>query len=133
MVGENGEIIAMNSGNGSGSTNTANVTSVNNDTTVQTNNANIVNNLNLSANTGGNETSKNTGGNNSIVTGDANIIANIVNFVNNNIAGNGRLFVTVVNVFGSWMGNLVTPGQQQAAQKWRAGSRIRPAEFKLGQ
>jgi hypothetical protein len=35
----------------------------------------------------------------------------MVNFVNNNITGGGKLFVTVVNVFGSWLGNFVPPGQ----------------------
>jgi hypothetical protein len=69
-----------------------------------------VNNVNLSANTGGNRASYNTGGDSSITTGDANIIANIVNFVNNNIVGGGNLFVNIVNVFGSWIGDFVTPG-----------------------
>ena len=108
-----GEITAMNTGNGSDSTNNANVTNENYSTTEQTNTANIVNNLDLTANTGGNSTNDNTGGDNSIKTGDAHVIANIINFVNNNIAGNGRLFVTVVNVFGSWIGDLVAPGQEK--------------------
>src|SRR4029077_16659587 len=81
-----------------------------NNITSQTNAAGIVNNINLAANTGGNNTSYNTGGNSSIATGDANIIANLVNFVNNNVTGGGKLVVTVVNVFGSWLGNFVTPG-----------------------
>ncbi|MFI5134113.1 MAG: hypothetical protein ACHQEB_07250, partial [Chitinophagales bacterium] len=46
-------------------------------------------------------------------TGNAQIIANMVNFVNNNISGNGKLFVTVVNVFGSWMGDFITPGSKK--------------------
>lgn len=112
-VNENGEITAVNSGNGSGSDNNANVSQTANNTTVQTNNANIVNNLNLSANTGGNSASKNTGGNSEIKTGDANIIASIVNMVNNNISGGGRLFVTVVDVFGSWIGDFVGPGYKK--------------------
>ena len=110
---ENGEIYVSNEGNGEGSVNNANVTQdVNNDIN-QSNNANIVNNLNLSANTGGNSASRNTGGSSTIVTGDASIIANIINFVNNNIIGDGNLFVTVINVFGSWMGDFVSPGQEQ--------------------
>lgn len=113
QVGPNGEILATNSGNGSGSTNTASVDQTTNNTTVQTNTAHIVNNLDLSANTGGNSTSKNTGGSNAITTGDANVIANLVNFVNNNISGNGKLVVTVVNVFGSWFGDFVAPGQKK--------------------
>jgi len=113
VIDENGEITAINSGNGSGSTNNASVNQSNNNTIAQTNNAVITNNLNLSANTGGNTASNNTGGDSTITTGDAKIVANIVNFVNNNIIGNGKLFVTVVNVFGSWIGDFVTPGSNK--------------------
>lgn len=109
-VDENGQINITNSGNGSGSTNTGSVNSQNNSVVSQTNNAKVVNNIDLSANTGGNMASRNTGGNSYISTGDAKVITNIVNFVNNNIAGSGRLFVTVVNVFGSWLGDFVSPG-----------------------
>ena len=75
----------------------------------------------MSANTGNNTSSFNTGGDSNIQTGDANIVANIVNFVNNNISGNGKLFVTVVNVFGSWMGDFVTPGQTQRSHNTAGG------------
>lgn len=109
-VDTNGNITATNSGNGSGSNNDANVSQVENNTTVQTNTANLVNNVNLTANTGGNKATDNTGGYSSVSTGDANVIANMANFVNNNIASGGRLFVTVVNVFGTWTGNFLTPG-----------------------
>lgn len=108
-VDENGEITAMNSGNGTGSTNDASVDSTTNNTTNQTNNAEVNNNIYLSANTGGNQANSNTGGDSFITTGDAKVIANLVNFVNNNIVG-GKLLVTFVNVFGSWMGDFVTPG-----------------------
>lgn len=112
-VDENGFITATNNGNGANSDNNASVSQENNNTTVQNNKANIVNNLYLDANTGGNNANDNTGGNAKIKTGDAQVIANLVNFVNNNIAGNGKLFVTVVNVFGSWMGDFVAPGQEK--------------------
>lgn len=108
-VDEQGGVTLVNAGNGSDSTNLINAADNYSETTVQTNLANVNNNLILSANTGGNSTSKNTGGNNSIVTGDANIVANIVNFVNTNIAGGSKLFVNVINVFGSWTGNFLTP------------------------
>ena len=113
LVNEFGEITVVNSGNGADSVNSGSVNSETNNTLVQTNTANIVNNLNLSANSGNNSASRNTGGNSSITTGDANIIANIVNFVNNNISGGGKLLVTVVNVFGSWLGDFVGPGQEK--------------------
>ncbi len=121
-----GEITAMNTGNGAGSTNDADITNINNSTTTQINNANIVNNLDLTANTGGNSTNSNTGGNNSILTGDAHVVANIINFVNNNFAGNGRLFVTVVNVFGSWMGDLVAPGQEKQSNNQNLAANTNP-------
>jgi hypothetical protein len=112
-VAENGDITAVNSGNGANSDNNTVVNNSDNNSTTQSNNAVIDNNLKLTANTGGNTASKNTGGESSIQTGNANIIANLVNFVNNNITNGGKLIVTVVNVFGSWIGDFVAPGQVQ--------------------
>jgi hypothetical protein len=112
-VGPNGEIMATNNGNGAGSTNNTSVSSNNNTNTEQNNTAAITNNLNLTANSGDNSASRNTGGNSNISTGDAKVVANLVNFVNNNITGGGKLFVTIVNVFGSWKGDLVTPGHEK--------------------
>ncbi|HLE48800.1 MAG TPA: hypothetical protein VI819_02095 [Patescibacteria group bacterium] len=112
IVNDAGDILAVNDGNGTDSVNTTNVTVNDNDTFTQVNNANVVNNVVLTANTGDNSAEKNMGGS-SIVTGDAKIVANIVNFVNNNIIGTGKLFVTVVNVFGSWLGDIVPPGFEQ--------------------
>lgn len=131
-VNDAGEITVVNSGNGSGSTNTTNVNSQNNNTTVQTNTATVTNTLDLSANTGKNSTSKNTGGNNSIVTGDANIMANIVNFVNNNIIGGGTLFVTVINVFGSWFGDFVGPGITKPKPEVVANNAPNPQSSPIG-
>lgn len=115
QVGENGEVTAVNGGNGAESQNSATINQTNTNTTVQTNTALVTNTLDLSANTGKNSTSKNTNGDNSIETGDATIVANIVNFVNNNISGGGKLFVTVINVFGNWLGDFVAPGTQKEA------------------
>ena len=113
VVSENGEITAINSGNGTGSQNTSAISTTENNTTVQNNTAHIQNNINLSANTGENRANDNTGGDTTIKTGDAKIVANLVNFVNNNITGGGKLVVTVVNVFGSWLGDFVSPGQKK--------------------
>ena len=67
--------------------------------------------MNLSGNTGGNTIQNSMNGGASVETGDVNIVASVVNFVNNNITGGGKLFVTVINVFGSWLGDFVGPGQ----------------------
>lgn len=109
QVGQDGSITATN-GNGTDSQNTQSVNEESNTDTTQTNNAKVTNNLNLQANTGGNKTNFNTGGDNTIITGDANIVANLINFVNNNITGGGKLLVTIVNVFGEWTGNFLPPG-----------------------
>ncbi len=109
-VDQNGNVTASNNGNGADSTNNTSTNTTTNNETTQNNTAHITNNVNLSANTGGNTASKNTGGDSSITTGDAQVIANLVNFVNNNISGGGKLLVTVVNVFGSWLGDFIAPG-----------------------
>ena len=111
IVTPDGSIIAQNTGNGAGTTNDATVNTTNTNTTTQTNTANINNNITLAANTGGNDASYNTGGSSSVTTGNANVMANILNFVNNNFAG-GKVVVSVVNVFGSWLGSFVTPDQK---------------------
>ena len=114
-IGTEGELSALfgNANNGSGSENNTNATINTTNNTTQNNTATINNTLNLSANTGRNDANFNTGGNSTINTGNANIIANLVNFVNNNVKGGGNLVVTVVNVFGSWVGDFVTPGQKK--------------------
>jgi hypothetical protein len=116
-----GEITVANVGNGDNSTNNAEVTQSTNTEIEQANSANIVNNVNLSANTGGNSASRNTGGINSITTGDANVILNLINFVNNNVVGEGRLFVTLVNVFGNWTGDFATPGASKTGEAAEQG------------
>ena len=114
-VSPDGQVSASLANNGTGSENTIQTQTESATTTTQSNSADIANTLHLSANTGGNDARFNTNGQNNIATGNANIIANLVNFVNNNIVGNGKLVVTVVNVFGSWLGDFVTPGQTKNA------------------
>lgn len=64
----------------------------------------VINTVTASADTGGNGI---TGaGDSSISTGDATAVAAAFNFVNNNIIGSNWL-LGIVNVFGSWGGNLV--------------------------
>lgn len=110
----------VNNGNGEESTNTGVVNQSKSGTTSQINNATVVNNASLSANSGRNSASKNTGGVNNIETGDANATLNLVNFINNNFAG-GNVFITVVNVFGNWIGDFVTPGAVKAEEETGVG------------
>lgn len=119
-VAGDGAINITNAGNGAGSTNTGTANSETNQTTIQNSNANLTNNVKLIANTGGNSASRNTGGDNQIVTGDASVLLNIVNFVNNNFAG-GQVLLTFVNVFGSWTGDLLAPGASKDADELALG------------
>lgn len=66
--------------------------------------ANIENNVTVTANTGGNKIITDDG-NAEIKTGEASALANVFNFVNNNIIGNNWFFA-VVNIMGSWVGDV---------------------------
>lgn len=108
-----GNVIAVaNTNNGADSVNSAGAVTSYTSNITQSNVANLNNNIKVSANTGNNSASKNTDGNSSITTGEANVVLNVFNFVNNNFTG-GKFVFTVVNVFGSWVGDVVTPGQQK--------------------
>src|SRR3989344_3855759 len=39
-------------------------------------------------------------------------MASITNFINNNFIG-GRVYLTIVNVLGSWLGNVIPPGMSK--------------------
>jgi hypothetical protein len=116
VVEENGQLTAVNIGNGADSTNTANAASTNTNTTTITNDGTITNNINIQANTGDNSASYNTGGDSSIKTGDANIMLNVVNFINSNFSGR-KVVMTLVNIFGSWIGHFVPPGYAAPADQ----------------
>lgn len=73
-------------GNGANSESTAEVTQTTNTTVTQTNDANISNNVSVSANTGGNDANKNTGGDVSIKTGDSSANVEVANAANSNKA-----------------------------------------------
>jgi hypothetical protein len=119
-VGANGELLAVNSGNGAGSTNTANASSTTNNTTNQNNTGSITNNINIDANTGGNTADYNTNGSSKIKTGNANIYTNVVNLINSSFAG-CKVVLTMVNVMGSWLGNLVSSGFVAASSGSNSG------------
>ncbi len=109
FVDSNGQLVAVNKDNGAGSTNSSTINNTNTNVTDITNNGTVVNNINIDANTGNNDASKNTGGNSDITTGDANIAVNVINFINSNFSGR-KVMMTLVNVFGSWLGNFVPAG-----------------------
>lgn len=67
------------------------------------NNASVVNEVDINANTGGNTAE---GGRNvSITTGNIAALTNIFNIINTNIVG-GQWILALVNVFGNWTGDL---------------------------
>jgi hypothetical protein len=96
-----------NTANGANSTNNASNNSTNNSITDQSNNAVIGSTLDLTANSGDNQSSFNTGGDSSITTGDANVSANVLTMANNNIAGN--VLYNVVNIYGNLVGDIILP------------------------
>ena len=88
------------------SSNNINGYNVNNSTEIQnTNSGQILNNLEVSAISGENETQYNTG-NGYIIAGDVKAVNNIVNFANANITA-GNWLIGIINVFGKWTGNLI--------------------------
>jgi hypothetical protein len=106
-IGEDG---AFNAVTGADSTNNAS-TETNNDTDIAVNNTgNLTNNIYINANTGGNSASMNTGSGN-ISTGDVNVAANVVNMLNNNFIA-GKFVLTIVNVFGSFLGDIFPGGEE---------------------
>lgn len=75
------------SGNGAGSDNTASVNQTSTNTVSQNNVANVTNNVQTNANTGGNSSNFNTGnGSTTVDTGDANVTTNVSNDLNKNVA-----------------------------------------------
>ena len=94
---------------GANSTNTASTDVDNTNTILIDNNGNIINNYYLDADTGGNTADKNTG-DGTITTGDANVVFNLINFLNNTFLGGGELLLGVVNIFGNLSGNILLQG-----------------------
>ena len=102
-----GAVTVENTGNGSNSNNSASSTSENNTDITQVNVADVENNVLIETDTGNNSASRNTGGDSIIETGDANIVANLINFLNNNITGTAEFLVGVVNIFGTLQGDII--------------------------
>ncbi len=74
-----------------------------------TNDGTLINNIDVSAESGGN-TVNNTGGSVKISAGDANVLVNLINFLNTNFAGSSWLF-SVTNILGDLVGDIIVPGE----------------------
>lgn len=98
---------ATNTVTGSGSDNTAEVTSHRETLLEIQNDGTVVNTLDAAAITGQNDVSQNTG-NASVSTGNANVAATLLNFLNVNVV-DGALWLDVVDIFGDLNGNIVIP------------------------
>lgn len=98
---------STNTGTGLLSDNTS-LYSANSDTNITNNNtATIANNVNVTADTGNNTASDNTG-TGVIKTGNATAGLNVVNMANTNVVAK-KFIAILVNVLGSWLGDVVTP------------------------
>jgi hypothetical protein len=98
---------STNSVTGSGSENTADVTGTRETRVEVQNDGTIANTLDSSAITGENTVNQNTG-NATVVTGDANVAATLINFLNANVV-DGALWLAVADIFGDLNGNVVIP------------------------
>lgn len=75
------------------------------------NSAHLKNEVNVTASSGTNQANGNNGGA-AIHTGKATGLANVVNFVNINLFGS-QLFLVVINIFDSFVGNLILPRPEE--------------------
>jgi hypothetical protein len=67
----------------------------------------VENDVLVAATTGDNTASYNTG-DGVIESGDADLIANVVNFINSNVV-NSEVILATINIFGQWIGDLILP------------------------
>jgi len=70
------------------------------------NQANLENNIEVTASTGNNQTNNNNNGD--IQTGDAKALANVTNIVNTNLLGS-KFFLGIINIFNLQTGDLILP------------------------
>lgn len=100
-----GQLTLEITGNGSGSTNDLNFSSTSNTVVTQTNVANISNNVDVDADTGGNDAEGNTGGDVAVSTGDSSVSVGVSNQANSNAASvdscNGCLNDLTVAISGN--------------------------------
>ena len=73
-------------------------------TVINSNQASVVNNVQVTANTGSNSTQSQNGS--SIITGQATALTNVFNLLNFNLI-HSNLFITLANILGGWTGNII--------------------------
>ena len=98
-----------NTKNGSASNNSGVVQTGNNLIITSDNFAEVNNNIDVELDTGNNVIADSLG-DASIETGDANLVTNVINFLNTNIVGVAELVVNTVNILADFAGDIVLPG-----------------------
>lgn len=101
------EVIARNENTGGDSTNTATAEKTETTNISNTNNAEVNNEITITATSGENEISQNDG-TASVITGRIQVLANLLNFINTNFSGDKWQFI-MINIFGSLTGNIIVP------------------------
>lgn len=110
---------AVNEATGADSTNAVDIAMRTEELNEVQNDGLIRNLLELSAVTGRNEASMNTG-DASVATGDANVAATLINLLNTTVI-NGDLWVAVADIFGDLNGNIILP-ELAALASWLSSS-----------
>jgi len=106
----NGSLVNTNENTGFNSKNTT-VESTNTDIK-NFNNADLANDLDITLSTGDNST-QSINGDSTIETGDINMAANVVNFVNSSITTVGNFVIGVIDIFGTLIGDIILPDAPQ--------------------
>lgn len=116
LVGADGNVKsvqATNSSTGANSDNINNITTTTNEITEVQNDGAINNDVTVSAKTGGNHADQNTG-DASVISGNANVAASLVNLLNTTVE-NGNIIVSTTDVYGDVQGNIYLPDFNQLA------------------
>lgn len=103
MSGCMNELESTNANTGDDSINRSNATSIDETVILNNNQAEVENNIDIIANSGGNDVAENNGSVD-VETGEVNTLSQTYNQLNTNIIGGGWVF-GIVNVLGNWFGN----------------------------
>ena len=108
LDGEGGQVLAENTGGGGDANATSTSSSLENTTVNNNNSVDLNNNITADGISGNNNQNNNDAEEipQTTQTGQVDVATNLLNFLNFNIFGNNWVFL-VVNVFGTWMGQIV--------------------------